>query len=113
MKTINLTINSRAYQMACADGQEERLHLLSKYLNERIRNSIPVSTGETMALVMMCLLLADELVDAKAKLDEGAKTSSEPKAPIVAVQAVDGDSLEKFQRLKDRIDQLINFVEKA
>jgi len=70
MSHINVNINGRQYRMACEDGQEEHLGRLAKDLDQRIAQ-LHASFGEigdTRLTVMAALTLADELYDARQKV---------------------------------------------
>jgi len=63
MAHVNVTINSRQYRMACADGQEDHLLRLANDLNQRI-DGIRAQFGEVgdMRLtIMAAITIADEL----------------------------------------------------
>jgi cell division protein ZapA len=69
---VTITINGRDYDVACDDGEEERLIKLGATLNDRIKKIITVSgqIDDSRLLVMAALLLADELSDVYSELDE-------------------------------------------
>lgn len=72
MAQVTITINGRDYDVACDDGEEERLIKLGATLNDRIKKIITVSgqIDDSRLLVMAALLLADELSDVYSELDE-------------------------------------------
>ena len=72
MSQVNVTINGRPYEIACDDGQEQRLLALSRYLDARVAElSQQVgAVGELRLMVMTALLVADELQDALSQLEE-------------------------------------------
>lgn len=67
MAQVTIQINGREYGIACGDGQEGNIFRLAAMLNEKAalltrgNNHI----NENQLLVMVALLLADELQDAK------------------------------------------------
>ena len=71
MGAVNMVINGRNYEVACDDGQEERLQVLGGYIDSRVSELIDQmgQVGELRLLVMAALLIADELQDALAQLD--------------------------------------------
>jgi cell division protein ZapA len=72
MAEVAVTINGRVYQMACDDGQEEHLLALSHKVGSRVEelaNSVG-QVGDARLLVMTSLLIADELSDLRAEIDE-------------------------------------------
>ena len=71
MAQVSLSINGRSYEVACDDGQEERLQGLASYLDMRVGELTEQmgQVGELRLLVMAALLVADELQDALSQLD--------------------------------------------
>jgi cell division protein ZapA len=63
MSVVNISIANKNYQMGCENGQEQRLHDLGDKLNLRAMEILdkigPMS--ESMLLVTLCVVLADEL----------------------------------------------------
>ncbi|HLI13573.1 MAG TPA: cell division protein ZapA [Alphaproteobacteria bacterium] len=75
MSQLTITINGRPYQVACDDGQEEHLRQLAGYIDKRVGelSAAMGQIGDARLLVMTSLLIADELADAYAALDEERK----------------------------------------
>src|SRR4051812_45464981 len=70
MSHINVTINGRQYRMACEEGQEARLLQLAEGFEARIaelRGKFG-EIGDSRLTVMAALTLADELLDAGARI---------------------------------------------
>ena len=61
MAQVSLTVNGRAYQVACEDGEEEHLQELVESVGQ---------VGEGRLLLMAALLIADELSEAYDELDD-------------------------------------------
>ena len=72
MPLVNVLINTRAYTVACDDGEEERLRDVSQILDKRVRElaSSVGQVGDTRLLVMAGLVICDELSETLARLDE-------------------------------------------
>lgn len=67
MAVVSVNINGKEYHLACDDGQEEQLIGLSQEVDERLRllaRQMP-QAGESMLLLLVAVMLADELGDAK------------------------------------------------
>lgn len=72
MGQVGITINGRKYEVACEEGQEERLTRLGAYVDERtseLLNSVG-NVGDVRLMVMASLLVADKLFDAFADLEK-------------------------------------------
>ncbi|MBL4836496.1 MAG: cell division protein ZapA [Kordiimonadaceae bacterium] len=66
MAQISVTINGKLYPLACADGEEDRLHKLAAYVNGKTK-AIAGKLGnvnEARLILMAAVLIADELQDA-------------------------------------------------
>lgn len=87
MASVDVSINGRSYQIACDDGEEERLGRLAEYVDERVQDLVVAigQAGDTRLLVMVSLLIADELYEAQAALDRhGIDVDSGEKATPIA-----------------------------
>ncbi len=67
MKKLEITVNGYNYTLACDDGQESHVEQLSEEVNMRAEQvaGITPKASEAMTLVMTCLMLADELYEAR------------------------------------------------
>ena len=70
MTQISLTINDRAYDVTCDDGQEGHLRKLAQHLDEQVRDMAAAvgQVGEGRLLVLASLVVADELFEAYKEL---------------------------------------------
>lgn len=94
MAQVSITLRGRSYQIACDDGQEAHLSRLGRYLDERatqlLQSTGPVS--DSMLLVMVSLLIADELSDAAGELEtlrQKGKGDARIEAEDAVVEAID------------------------
>ena len=83
MAQVRIEVGGRAYDIACRDGEEERLRLLGRLVDARATDAIrAVGRGnEPRELLLTALLLADELdemrgAQATARLEEDARTAA-------------------------------------
>ncbi len=79
MAQISLTVHGRSYQVTCDDGQESHLLRLAEYIDRKLgelEGSVG-QVGEQRLLFMSCLLVADELFDARRQID-GLKAGETP-----------------------------------
>lgn len=99
MAKADITIQGRAYSVACAPGQEARLGVLAVDLDRRISGiaSAVGDIGEARLLLVAALALLDEL--------EAAKRAG-PATPDVEVKAVEAitNAATRIAALADRVE---------
>ncbi|MGQ0665363.1 MAG: cell division protein ZapA [Pseudomonadota bacterium] len=81
MAQVSVKINNRAYQVACADGQEAQIAKLAEYVDRKVKDLAGEAgqVGDARLLVMASLMIADELGETYDELEELRKA-----APAVA-----------------------------
>ena len=69
MAQISVTVNGTGYSLACAAGEEDRLHKLAAYVDAKTKDlsSKLGHVNESRLLLMAAVLIADELHDALEK----------------------------------------------
>lgn len=69
MAQTAITINGRQYNIACEDGQENRLLELGKMIDGKAKMLISAlgQINESLLLVMVCVILADEIKENQCK----------------------------------------------
>jgi cell division protein ZapA len=74
MPLVNVMVNSRAYTIACDDGEEEHLKDLAVHVDEKAREVLGAvgQVGDARMMLMAALLIADEHHDVAGKLARGA-----------------------------------------
>lgn len=106
MAQVSIRINGRSYDIACDDGQEERIQALSNYVDERVKeiSDSVGQIGEQRLLVMTSLLIADELGNAHEQLNE-------PKAGQAAVAEPGSLSATQSDALAENIENMAARIE--
>jgi cell division protein ZapA len=96
MAQVSVTINGRAYQIACDDGQEDHLRQLAGYIDRRVAELVAAmgQIGDMRLLVMVSLLIADELSEVTQQLDETRKTSDDARSTASKADAKAASALE-------------------
>jgi cell division protein ZapA len=94
MPQVSITIANRTYELACGEGEEDRVHELAAYVDEKVdalRRQMPPGTPEVKLLVFASLLLADESREARgiAKQAESARASASDNAETLATALED------------------------
>ena len=71
MAQINVEVNGKPNAVGCEDGQESHLQELATLFDHQVRqvSQDMGQLGDTRLFLMGALMLADELSDAKARLD--------------------------------------------
>lgn len=77
MAQVRLSVGNRSYDLACPDGQEQRLEMLASMLDSKAREAEQVvgSANEARQLLLAGLLLADELSDLRAGAPDPGKAA--------------------------------------
>jgi cell division protein ZapA len=94
MPQVSIQIANRTYELACGAGEEERVHELAAYVDEKItilRRQMPPGTPEVKLLVFAALLLAEESREARgiARQAETARASASDSADTLATALED------------------------
>lgn len=84
MAQIDVTINGRSYPISCDDGQEDHLRALAAYVDKRVQELVNKlgQVGDLKLLVMASLLIADELSEAFAAIEQQATESTTDESAI-------------------------------
>jgi cell division protein ZapA len=71
MAQLSVEVNGRPYAVGCEDGQEAHLLELAKMFDHQVRqvSQDMGQLGDTRLFLMGALLLADELADARLRLN--------------------------------------------
>lgn len=71
MPLVNVMVNSRAYTIACDEGEEEHLRELAGEVDHKVAELLGSvgQVGDQRLILMSALLLADELHVARVQLD--------------------------------------------
>jgi cell division protein ZapA len=72
MAQLSVTIDGRPYRMACADGEEDHLEGLARMIDNKIAEMRRTfgEIGDQRLIVMAALTVADELSEAKQRVEE-------------------------------------------
>lgn len=91
MPRVDIMLNGRTHTVACRDGEEQRLLEIAGYVDGKLRTLAAASPGGSEVQIMMLasLMLADELLDARAALAAAQAGSAERGEDERVVAAVD------------------------
>lgn len=89
MAEVTISIGGRSYALHCRDGEEGRLHQLSRMINDRVEKVRKSSPGltEVRQLLFASILLADELSEKQSK--DPAASPSLPLEDQAAIRALE------------------------
>lgn len=75
MALVNVMVNSRAYTIACDDGEEEHLRELAAMVDSKVREVLESvgQVGDQRLLLMAALLVADESFESRQRLEMRGK----------------------------------------
>jgi cell division protein ZapA len=70
MREASITLNGRTYRLSCDEGEEGRLQQLSQVVRGKLESLVSEfgQVGDDRLLLMSALLIADEMLDARARL---------------------------------------------
>ncbi len=70
MRQATITLNTRTYCLSCGEGEEGRLQQLAQLVRVKLDSLVTEfgQVGEDRLLLMSALLIADDLIDARARL---------------------------------------------
>jgi cell division protein ZapA len=90
-------LNGRAYTVACDEGEQDHVRELGQFLDKRVRelSGSVGQVGDSRLLLMAGLVIADELAEALAKLNERDKE-------IASLKSTLAESQEASQKREDR-----------
>ena len=110
MPQVSINIANRTYELACGEGEEQRVRELASFVDEKVtdlRRQLPPGTAEVKLLVFASLMLADESREARgmAKQAETARASATDNAETLAT------ALEEL--ITSRVDKMAKKVSGA
>lgn len=75
MPLVNVTVNDRAYTIACDEGDEDHLRELAAHVDSKVKELTETvgQAGEQRLLLMAALVIADSQFESLALLDKRAK----------------------------------------
>jgi cell division protein ZapA len=108
---VDVSINGRFYAVACDEGQEARVRELAGIMDSRVRRlsggGSLSGVAESHALVLAGLMLADELSESNAALEEHAAAKAAPATEIdedLLVVTID-HLADRIAVIADRLDR--------
>ena len=102
MAQVTVQINGRSYQVACGDGEQDRISGLAGYVDEKVQELVGAigNVGDQRLLVMASLLLADEVFEAREGSGVNGKAAAAERARADSIEAL----AERIDRLAARLE---------
>lgn len=111
MPLVNIMVNSRAYTIACDEGEEGHLRELAGHVDSRVRELLEAvgQVGDLKLILMASLLITDDFFDARARLEKRSKevgdlagSHSEISGRLDRAEAIAAETLETAaKRIED------------
>ena len=117
MAIVHIRLSNREYDIACDDGQEDHLRGLAREVDDRIKALIKgmgSNPGESMALVLTSLMMADELIENKKEVSKIALEVKRLSSLVNEDQKIeqDGRMLEMETAMASTLEEIALRIEK-
>jgi len=112
MPLVNVMVNGRTYTIACDEGEQEHLKELAGHVDAKVRELTGTvgQVGDQKLMLMAAVLITDELLEARARLEGQAKKVGELSE---AHAELTGKSEDRAARtLEDAAARIENIIEK-
>lgn len=110
MAQVKVTVNGQRYQLACQDGEEERLETLAAYVDGKVNDLAENmgSVGDGRLLLLASLVVADELHELRERMDGGA-----PPGGGEGGNGLDTGTTERLDKLVREVEDIAARLESA
>ncbi len=105
---VSITIRGRQHLIACDDGQEAHLARLGRYVDQRAAqmSTSAGSVSDVLLLVMVSLMVADELADVTAELEELNGAGASPVQARAAKLEAEKEAAKAIDNVAARIERI-------
>ena len=106
MPLVNVMVNSRAYTIACDDGEEEHLKELAAHVDQKAREVLGSvgQVGDARMLLMAALLIADERHELSSKT--GIVTDGEKQKLHLRVEQTESAAANALESAAKRLEDI-------
>jgi len=108
MGQINVEINNQRYNLACRDGEEERLRELAGYVSDKSKSLVQSlgNVGENRLLLMSALLIVDELFETRETMQalEGGDAGAVQEAVAKKLDGLFDDAASKLEGIAQQLE---------
>jgi cell division protein ZapA len=108
MPLVNVMVNSRAYTIACDEGEEQHLKDLAAHVDAKAREVLGSvgQVGDARLLLMAALLIADEHNEMSGKVADGAVGESEKKSLHLRAEAAESAAADVLESAAKRLEDI-------
>ncbi len=109
MAQVTVNINGRNYDITCDDGQEDHLQTLAGQVDSHIAElaSAVGQVGDRRLLLLACLMLADELAEARKSLSSHSQGQNKQAEDLRLQEGVVANRLESMaERIEGIAEQV-------
>lgn len=105
MAEVSVSINGRQFNIACDEGQEQRVMDLANFVDGRVKEIAQAGAGtnESHLLVLSSIMMADELFDAR---DSAANGNTTPLEGLEITEADEGQIVNAIDQMASRIEKI-------
>jgi cell division protein ZapA len=107
MPLVNVLIHGRAYTLACDEGEEPHVRELGEFLDKRVRELAGAvgQAGDARLLLMAGLMVADELNEALADVEERDKEIAELKLRLEEASLAEPSDM--LGEVEDKLSEIL------
>lgn len=111
MGKVTVKVGAQTFQLACQDGEEQRLQSLAAYVDGKMTDLTATlgQVGDTRLLLMTALLITDEMMEARDRRDQGAvfprSSSNSEASPVAGVDKTIADLTKRIEDIAARLEK--------
>ena len=103
MADVSVNINGSPYNIACDDGQEQRVIDLANFVDNRVKGMAGAGMNEKHLLVLASIVMADELFDTR---DAAANANRAPLDGLQITSEDEGQIVNAIDEMAARIEKI-------
>ena len=114
MAQVTVKVNGYTYTVGCEDGQESHLEAMAAQVDSRVESikALGGNSGESRLLLLVALLMADEVHDLRAEVDELRDGAPRPaRASGRPDEQVDPELARRLGKLAARAEEIAATLE--
>jgi cell division protein ZapA len=115
MPLVNVMVNSRAYTIACDEGEDEHLKQLAAVVDAKAREVLSSvgQVGDARMLLMAALLIADEHNELTGKIAAEGTGEDEKKSLHLRAEQAEGAAADTLESAAKRLEDIAERLARA